>query len=75
MKYKGFLPLLIRKRLKIMEKKKMPGAVLPGNSTVELKEFDIPEPGFGQVLVKTKCTTSGVYIMSIQEKALRAIRE
>ena len=57
MKYRGFLPLLIRKRLKIMEKKKMLGAVLPGNSTVELKEFDIPEPGFGQVLVKTKCTT------------------
>ena len=37
--------------------KKLLGAVLPGNSTVELKEFDIPEPGYGQVLVKTKCTT------------------
>ena len=36
---------------------KMLGAILPGNSTVELKEFDIPKPGYGQVLVKTKCTT------------------
>ena len=36
---------------------KMMGAILPGNSTVELKEFDIPKPGFGQVLVKTKATT------------------
>ena len=30
---------------------KMIGAVLPGNSTVELKEFDIPEPGYGEVVV------------------------
>ena len=36
---------------------KMMGAILPGNSTVELKEFDVPKPGFGQVLVKTKATT------------------
>ncbi|MDD2213069.1 alcohol dehydrogenase catalytic domain-containing protein [Oscillospiraceae bacterium HV4-5-C5C] len=36
---------------------KMMGAVLPGNSTVELKEFDIPTPGYGQVLVQTKATT------------------
>jgi len=35
----------------------MKGAILPGNSTVELKEFDIPTPGHGQVLVKTKATT------------------
>ena len=28
-----------------MEKKKMMGAVLPGNSTVELREFDVPTPG------------------------------
>lgn len=27
---------------------KMMGAILPGNSTVELKEFDIPKPGHGQ---------------------------
>jgi threonine dehydrogenase-like Zn-dependent dehydrogenase len=32
----------------------MMGAVLPGNSSVELKEFPIPEPGYGQVLIKTK---------------------
>ncbi len=36
---------------------KMTGAILPGNSTVELKEFDIPTPGYGQVLVQTKATT------------------
>ena len=36
---------------------KMRGAILPGNSTVELKEFDIPKPGYGQVLVKTKAAT------------------
>lgn len=36
---------------------KMMGAILPGNSTVELKEFDIPKPGFGQVLLQTKATT------------------
>ncbi len=36
---------------------KMLGATLPGNSTVELKEFDIPTPGYGEVLVKTKATT------------------
>ena len=33
------------------------GAVLPGNSSVELKEFPIPEPGYGQVLIKTKSST------------------
>lgn len=36
---------------------KMMGATLPGNSTVELKEFDVPEPGYGQVVVKTKAAT------------------
>ena len=35
----------------------MTGAVLPGNSTVEFREFDIPVPGHGQVLVKTKAST------------------
>lgn len=40
-----------------MEQKKMMGAILPGNSTVELKEFDIPTPGHGQVLVKTMAST------------------
>jgi threonine dehydrogenase-like Zn-dependent dehydrogenase len=38
-------------------KGKMTGAILPGNSTVEFKEFDIPEPGWGQVLIKTKAST------------------
>jgi len=36
---------------------KMKGAILPGNSTVELREFDIPTPGYGQVLIQTKATT------------------
>ena len=36
---------------------KMMGAILPGNSTVELKQFDIPTPGHGQVLVKTMAST------------------
>lgn len=36
---------------------KMMGAILPGNSTVELKEFDIPKPGHGQVLIKTMAST------------------
>ncbi len=40
-----------------MEERKMMGAILPGNSTVELKEFDIPKPGHGQVLIQTKATT------------------
>ncbi len=37
--------------------KKMMGAILPGNSTVELKEFAVPAPGHGEVLVKTKSST------------------
>lgn len=36
---------------------KMKGAILPGNSTVEIKEFDIPKPGPGQVLIQTKAST------------------
>lgn len=36
---------------------KMQGAILPGNSTVELKEFDIPTPGHGEVLIKMKSST------------------
>ena len=35
----------------------MKGAILPGNSTVEFREFEVPEPGYGQVLVKTKSST------------------
>lgn len=37
--------------------KKMTGAILPGNSTVELKEYDVPTPGPGQVLLKMKAST------------------
>jgi len=36
-----------------MEKMKMTGLILPGNSSVDFKEFDVPVPGHGQVLVKT----------------------
>lgn len=34
----------------------MIGAYLPGNSTVELRELAIPEPGIGQVLIKVKAS-------------------
>lgn len=40
-----------------MEKKTMLGAKLPGNSTVTFDTFDIPKPGYGQVLLRTKCST------------------
>jgi 2-desacetyl-2-hydroxyethyl bacteriochlorophyllide A dehydrogenase len=36
---------------------KMKGAILPGNSTVEFREFAVPEPGPGQVLIKTKASS------------------
>ncbi|MEJ2614296.1 MAG: zinc-binding dehydrogenase [Ignavibacteriaceae bacterium] len=36
---------------------KMKGAILPGNNTVELKDFDIPVPGHGEVLIKMKSST------------------
>ena len=36
---------------------KMHGAILPGNSTVDLQEFDIPTPAHGEVLVKMKSST------------------
>jgi len=35
----------------------MTGVVLPGNSTVEFKEFPLPEPGYGQVLVQMKASS------------------
>ena len=37
--------------------KTMLGATLPGNSTVELKEFEVPKPGHGEVLIQTKAST------------------
>lgn len=39
------------------EPKTMRGAILPGNSTVELRDFDIPEPRHGEVLLRTKSST------------------
>jgi D-arabinose 1-dehydrogenase-like Zn-dependent alcohol dehydrogenase len=35
----------------------MMGAILPGNSTVELKKFPIPHPSHGEVLLKMKSST------------------
>ena len=35
----------------------MKAAYLPGNSTVVLKYAPIPEPGYGEVLIKTKAST------------------
>ena len=37
--------------------KRMLGALLPGNSTAELREFDVPEPGHGEVLLRMKAST------------------
>jgi threonine dehydrogenase-like Zn-dependent dehydrogenase len=42
---------------KVDRTKQMVGAVLPGNSTVEIKKFDIPTPGHGEVLIKMKSST------------------
>ena len=35
----------------------MQGATLPGDSTTQLQEFKIPDPGHGEVLIKTKAST------------------
>lgn len=35
----------------------MKGAYLPGNSTVVVKDVAIPQPGHGEVLIKTKAST------------------
>ena len=35
----------------------MKGAILPGNSTVAMQDFPIPEPGHGQVLIQVKAST------------------
>lgn len=34
----------------------MQGAILPGDERVELREFAVPEPGYGQVLVRMKAS-------------------
>ncbi len=35
----------------------MTGAYLPGNSTVQLRELEVPEPGHGEVLLRMKAST------------------
>lgn len=35
----------------------MQGAILPGNSTLELKSFPVPVPGHGEVLIRMKSST------------------
>ena len=35
----------------------MQGLILPGNSSVEYREFEIPEPRYGQVLVEMKASS------------------
>lgn len=35
----------------------MRGAVLPGQRQLEMREFPVPEPGYGQVLVKMKASS------------------
>lgn len=37
--------------------KTMKAAYLPGNSTVEMREVEVPRPGHGQVLIRTKAST------------------
>ena len=36
---------------------KMRGVLLPGGRKVEIKEYDVPEPGHGQVLIKMKASS------------------
>ena len=35
----------------------MPGVILPGNSTVEIRDFPVPTPGHGQVLIQMKASS------------------
>ncbi len=35
----------------------MQGVILPGNSTVEFRTFDVPTPGHGQVLIQMKASS------------------
>jgi threonine dehydrogenase-like Zn-dependent dehydrogenase len=35
----------------------MPGVILPGNSTVEIRNFNVPTPGHGQVLIQMKASS------------------
>ena len=57
----------------------MQGAVLPGNSTAQLRQFPVPEPSWGQVLLRMKSSTiCGSDIRAIYrehlEKGRKAIR-
>jgi threonine dehydrogenase-like Zn-dependent dehydrogenase len=45
------------KSMSIPTGKFMQGAVLPGNSSARLKEFKIPDPGHGEVLIRIKAST------------------
>jgi len=40
-----------------MKQSKMKAVILPGNSSVKTKEFPIPEPKYGQVLIQLKAST------------------
>lgn len=40
-----------------MSRTRMTGVVLPGNSTVAFREFPVPSPGHGQVLVKMRASS------------------
>src|SRR5579862_6698076 len=40
-----------------MTQRTMTGVVLPGNSTVDHRDFDIPSPAHGQVLVQMKASS------------------
>lgn len=44
-------------RKELVAMRKMTGVVLPGNRTVEFREFEVPEPGQGQVLLKMKASS------------------
>lgn len=47
----------IGNRLQLESKTDMQGAVLPGNSTTELRLFAVPRPTGGQVLLRMKSST------------------
>ena len=48
--------LFVREVVNMEGNRSMKGAVLPGNSTVELRDFEIPKPGHGEVLIPVSYT-------------------
>ena len=44
-------------KTKLDAEEKMQGVVLPGNSTTEVRSYAVPEPGWGQVLLRMKSST------------------